>query len=162
MLPNYPSITTKSRRQLHKFGNTTMIIDIILDRKSGHAYKPEDITKYGNEEVNKQFATGNNDYIQQALCRYLCLNDYNPQLCGYILSKDWTQPEAESPFHKWYVLVRALEHRDMSILCMCGLEDTTTNGLIFDMACNQWHHDEDRERRGKLLNDYGAVLESID
>lgn len=134
-----------------------MIIDIILDRKYGHAYKPEDITRY-----DKQLATGDNKQIQTELCRYIIRNNYPTDLCSFILSKDWTQPEAESPFHKWYVLAKALEHRDMSILCMCGLEDTTTNGLIFDMVCNQWHHDEDRERRGKLLNDYGAVLESID
>lgn len=72
-----------------------MIIDLILDRKDGDIYKPDqfyrDILGYGSVAVPicRALDCGTEQDVKKALCNYITVNDYNEKICDYILSVEW-------------------------------------------------------------------------
>lgn len=75
-----------------------MIIDLILDRKDGLEYKPEQFYKRClsyEQTFNFHFSVTDamNERIEQkvkhCLCEYIFSQGYNPELCDYINSVNW-------------------------------------------------------------------------
>jgi len=76
-----------------------MIIDCILDRKDGMKYNPKafynKVMEYYNSfpEITGKIANaldnGTNENIRYELCMYIKYNEYNNDICSYILTKDW-------------------------------------------------------------------------
>lgn len=77
-----------------------MIIDLILDRKDGHKYDPKEFylevkdyyTCAGHsmvQEITGAMDSGYENEVKAALIHYVLKNDYNPAICGYILSVNW-------------------------------------------------------------------------
>lgn len=93
-----------------------MIIDKILDRKdddkliaegythiiNGITGKPiklgynadqfyKDVVAYGaiGTEIIRAMRTGSETDVKAALCKYIIDNEYNPDICGYVWSRNW-------------------------------------------------------------------------
>lgn len=74
-----------------------MVIDIILNRKDGFPahYTPEqfyrEIYRYGEIGwgITKAMDYGTETDVKTALCEYIIRNEYNPDICGYVWSKNW-------------------------------------------------------------------------
>lgn len=73
-----------------------MIIDLILNRKDGHKYDPHefyiDVMNYANsasDRITRAMDYGKENIVKAELIHYVLCNDYNPQICNYILSVDW-------------------------------------------------------------------------
>lgn len=77
-----------------------MIIDAILDRKNGYPYDAREFYDYVRSFEGRQFGTnghaisysmdyGENYDIQDSLCEYIDMNNYNPEIKEYINSVDW-------------------------------------------------------------------------
>jgi hypothetical protein len=81
-----------------------MIIDLILDRKDGKEYVPGDFYTgvMGYLDVFPEIVipiaeameNGEESDVQRVLCEYIERNDYNPELCGYVRSVKWLEPDA--------------------------------------------------------------------
>lgn len=77
-----------------------MIVDRILDRKDGEQYDAKDFYNYcmkeaaifgyyiGGEVIRAMDCRKNAD-VQEALCKYIMEQGYNPDICDYIRSVDW-------------------------------------------------------------------------
>ena len=77
-----------------------MIVDRILDRKDGEQYDAKDFYNYcmkeaaifgyyiGGEVMRAMDCRKNAD-VQEALCKYIMEQGYNPDICDYIRSVDW-------------------------------------------------------------------------
>lgn len=78
-----------------------MIIDLILDRKDGHSYQPDqfyrDCMEYSSifdgigADICEAMDYGTEDDVRKALCAYITCNDYNPAICDYINSVSWLE-----------------------------------------------------------------------
>lgn len=92
-----------------------MIIDLILDRKDDDAqlaqgythyrsftgeilplaYNPENfyrrVMDYGEIgwDITRAMDGGTEADVKNALCEYIIRNEYNPDLCGYIYTRNW-------------------------------------------------------------------------
>ena len=77
-----------------------MIVDMILDRKDGTPYSAKDFYNYCMEEsmifgyyiggeIRRAMDRRKNADVQEALCKYILEQDYNPDICDYIRSVDW-------------------------------------------------------------------------
>lgn len=78
-----------------------MIIDCILDRKDNESYVGFDIycakdfyvsvLAYGRigDEITRAMDYGQEIDVKTALCRYIIRNEYNPEICAYICSRNW-------------------------------------------------------------------------
>jgi hypothetical protein len=72
-----------------------MVIDLILERKSGAPYSASQFYReacaYGEiaGEITHAMDTGINKEIQKALCFYVLGNDYNLEICEYVNAEDW-------------------------------------------------------------------------
>lgn len=78
-----------------------MIIDCILDRKDDENFYGCDkynakefylhILAYGTigREITRAMDYGTEEDVKSALCRYILDNEYNPEICSYIVSKNW-------------------------------------------------------------------------
>lgn len=78
-----------------------MIIDCILDRKDDENFYGYDkynakefylhILAYGmiGGEITRAMDYGDEKDVKSALCRYIIDNEYNPEICNYICSKNW-------------------------------------------------------------------------
>lgn len=94
-----------------------MVIDCIMDRKEGIEYDKNDFLEYViNEnddclfddlifalELNKELET------KVALSKYVVDNGYNPDICGYIWSVNWCDPDypenLKSDFYRMKMLL---------------------------------------------------------
>jgi hypothetical protein len=78
-----------------------MIIDLILDRKDGDEYKAKsfynDVVEYGSVGygISRAMDGGTEKDVKKALCRYIIDNEYNVDICNYIMSVDWLIDDAE-------------------------------------------------------------------
>lgn len=80
-----------------------MIIDLILDRVNGKPYVPADfyrsVAEYGTVfqeivfPITAALDGGAEADVQRVLCEYIERNDYNPELCGYVRSVKWLEPD---------------------------------------------------------------------
>lgn len=83
-----------------------MIIDEILDRKcweeEGYdVYNAHDFYMYCmkastvcgriGDEITSAMDYGENEDVQNAICNYIINNEYNPQICDYVRSKNWIE-----------------------------------------------------------------------
>ena len=77
-----------------------MIIDLILDRRDGHAYNPAEfyghVVDYASifkskimHEIARQMDEGTEQHVKHALCHYVLVEGYNPGICDYINSVCW-------------------------------------------------------------------------
>ena len=72
-----------------------MIIDIILDRKDGEKYNPEqfyrDVTEYGEIgfDITRAMDSGTEKDVKSALCKYVTDNGYADRICKYVKSVKW-------------------------------------------------------------------------
>lgn len=74
-----------------------MVIDIILNRKDGFParYTPEqfyrEISPYGEIawDITRAMDYGTENDVKTALCEYIIRNEYNPDICGYVWSRNW-------------------------------------------------------------------------
>lgn len=73
-----------------------MLIDIILDRKEGEIYNPNELYDYCQDsvfpfyrEVATMIRQGTEEQIKELLCNYIIEQMYNPKLCDYINSVNW-------------------------------------------------------------------------
>lgn len=69
-----------------------MIVDMILDRKNGTPYSAKDFYNYCyyiGGEIRRAMDRRKNADVQEALCKYILEQDYNPDICDYIRSVDW-------------------------------------------------------------------------
>ena len=73
-----------------------MIIDKILDRRDGCNYSREDARyiyeesfEFGFWELSRALDGGTDDDVKRELCRYIDMNDYNPEIKNYINSVSW-------------------------------------------------------------------------
>lgn len=72
-----------------------MIIDIILDRKDGYDYSPNqfyrNVLDYGRAgfAIGRAMDYGEEQDVKNALCDYVIHNQYNEDICKYIKSVDW-------------------------------------------------------------------------
>lgn len=82
-----------------------MIIDRILDRKDNEQYDGYDsynakqfyldVLEYGRigDQITEAMDYGDEKDVKSALCRYIIDNDYNPEICTFICSKNWLDAE---------------------------------------------------------------------
>lgn len=79
-----------------------MVVDLILDRKDGLEYDPEqfyrDAMQYGEvaDEITRALDSGTEADVKKALCKYIKDNKYNPSICDYINSVSWIEQFDES------------------------------------------------------------------
>lgn len=77
-----------------------MIVDRILDRKDGEPYNAKNFYNYCMDEmmdfgyyiggeITRAMDSRTNADVQEALCKYILEQDYNPEICDYIRSVDW-------------------------------------------------------------------------
>ena len=78
-----------------------MIIDLIIERKDGTRYNPEDfyndVCQYEQSffeddntlNISKAMESKNECIVKKELCWYIISQEYNPELCTYIMSVDW-------------------------------------------------------------------------
>ena len=76
-----------------------MIIDLILDRKDGCGYNAKEfyneIMEYSTifdgigDKITFAMDYGTEKDVQKALCNYIIDNEYNPNICDFINSKNW-------------------------------------------------------------------------
>lgn len=79
-----------------------MIIDLIIERKDGTKYNPEDFYKdvcdyeeiFFKEDdtlpaISKAMESKNEWKVKKELCWYIISQEYNPELCSYIMSVKW-------------------------------------------------------------------------
>lgn len=77
-----------------------MIVDRILDRKDGEPYNAKNFYNYCMKEmavfgyyiggeITRAMDSRTNADVQEALCKYILEQDYNPEICDYIRSVDW-------------------------------------------------------------------------
>ena len=74
-----------------------MIIDTILDRKAGVPYTQSNVNYIKSSArffdfayIVEAFTSRENETIQEALCRYIDEQDYNPTIKDYVREVDWT------------------------------------------------------------------------
>lgn len=78
-----------------------MLIDAILDRRDGVPYNAKKLYNYlfGSfkcyEPVTYAMDYGTEEEVQEALCRYILEQDYNPDICSYIRSVKWLENDPE-------------------------------------------------------------------
>lgn len=75
-----------------------MIIDMILDRRDTEEYNPRefyhDVMRYESvfgldRDISLAMDYGEEADVRRALCDYIIRNEYNPQICEYINSRNW-------------------------------------------------------------------------
>ena len=74
-----------------------MIVDAILDRKDGIEYNAKEFYDYVREynlepyssEICEAMDEGNNQDVQFALCKYIVLERYSLNICGFIQDNKW-------------------------------------------------------------------------
>ena len=78
-----------------------MIIDLILDRKDNEVFDGVDTYNandfyfdclaYGNigDDITEAIDYGTEAQVKCALCKYIDVNEYNPEIKDYINSKNW-------------------------------------------------------------------------
>lgn len=78
-----------------------MIIDLIIERKDGTRYNPEefykDVCMYEDDlpedddvpNISKAIESKNEWKVKKELCWYIISQEYNPELCSYIMSVKW-------------------------------------------------------------------------
>ena len=76
-----------------------MIIDLILDRKDGEAFGERynasqfyrDCVCYGSIgwDITRAMDYGTEKDVRRELCNYVTDNEYNPDICKYINSRNW-------------------------------------------------------------------------
>lgn len=72
-----------------------MIVDLILDRKDGEEYTPEqfyrDVFDYGEIgwNITRAMDEGTEQDVKKALCQYIMDNNYSCDIATYIDSVDW-------------------------------------------------------------------------
>ena len=72
-----------------------MIIDLILDRKDGEQYSPkhfyDDCMAYGviGHDIAEAMDNKEERDVKMALCYYIIEQDYNSEICQYIISVNW-------------------------------------------------------------------------
>lgn len=92
---NYKSNKSlKEDKQLNE-----MLIDLILDRKDGFEYDPEefyrDAMAYNSifkgiaDEITRAMDSGTEEDVKKALCNYVKSNGYDERICDYIKSVNW-------------------------------------------------------------------------
>jgi len=93
----HDSINYKEGKQLNE-----MIVDLILDRKDGIEYNPEqfysDAMQYGEvaDEITRALDSGTETDVKKALCKYIKDNKYSSSICDYINSVSWIEQFDES------------------------------------------------------------------
>ena len=78
-----------------------MIIDLILDRKDGKEYDPKefycDVLKhehfFGNYAISRAMDYGKEKDVRKALCDYITRNGYNKDICKWVKSVKWLEPD---------------------------------------------------------------------
>lgn len=70
-----------------------MIVDRILDRKDGTRYNAREFYHYCLGYMDG----GTNADVQEALCRYIVEQQYNPDICEFIRSKNWIEDDPLNP-----------------------------------------------------------------
>lgn len=80
-----------------------MIIDLILDRKDGSPYNArefywdvlqyESIFDFDCYGISRAMDYGTNKDVQNALCKYIREQQYNPNICDYVKTQDWLQED---------------------------------------------------------------------
>lgn len=76
-----------------------MIIDLILDRRGGVAYDPQqfyfDVLEYRDiwpelsDPITRALDGGTEEDVKRELCKYVNGQGYNPEICDYINSVSW-------------------------------------------------------------------------
>lgn len=77
-----------------------MIIDLILDRKDGQEYNPQEfyfsvkqyICSAGAAtvlDITEAMESGNDNRVKTALISYVLENEYSTEVAHYILSQNW-------------------------------------------------------------------------
>ena len=72
-----------------------MIVDLILDRKDGAAYRaPEfyrECVRYGDvgDEITRAMDLGTEEDVKNALCKYIDDQEYSSEIKKYIRSVEW-------------------------------------------------------------------------
>ena len=76
-----------------------MIIDLILDRRGGVAYDPQqfyfDVLEYReiwpelSDPITRALDGGTEEDVKRELCKYVTENGYSPEICDYINSVSW-------------------------------------------------------------------------
>ena len=75
-----------------------MLIDLILDRKDGLRYRPENFKRdvRGYLDVFKSYKPvydaillKDESAVKRELCRYIDIEGYNPQIKNYVRSVSW-------------------------------------------------------------------------
>lgn len=80
-----------------------MVIDVILDRKGGVPYSPDKFYRYamGESEVfgglfdglTRAMDFGTEEDVRRELKKYIIEQGYNPEICNYIDSVSWFEPD---------------------------------------------------------------------
>lgn len=80
-----------------------MVIDLILDRKDGMTYSPEDFYrhcmqyKYSGDfdsivdAITRAMDEGTEEDVKNAICDYIRANDYNEKICDFVNSVTWLE-----------------------------------------------------------------------
>lgn len=72
-----------------------MIIDLILDRKDGVPYSPEqfyrDVFDYGEIgwDITRALDAGTENQVKQALCQYIDNQGYSEHIKSFVNSVNW-------------------------------------------------------------------------
>lgn len=72
-----------------------MIIDLILERKDGEPYNPEqfyrDVSEYGDIgwDIARALDAGTENQVKQALCQYIDNQGYSEHIKDFVNSANW-------------------------------------------------------------------------
>jgi hypothetical protein len=73
-----------------------MLIDLILDRKSGESYNPKALYNYlmgydyeSYQSISRAMDSAGEEEVKRALCSYIITQGYNLEIMSYILSVNW-------------------------------------------------------------------------
>lgn len=88
--------TLEESKQLNE-----MVIDLILDRKDGMSYSPEDFYRdcmqYSStfdgiaDAITRAMDEGTEEDVKKAICDYIRANDYNEKICDFVNSVQWLE-----------------------------------------------------------------------
>lgn len=96
-----------------------MLIDAILDRKADREngifnYKPKELYDYlmgwtlpSYQSVSRAMDEGTNKDVQAAMCAYIDLEEYNPDIKRFVKSVDWLTADPQKPKQELFQTIRA-------------------------------------------------------
>lgn len=101
-----------------------MLIDAILDRKADRVegifnYNPKEFYDYlmnwdleSYQAVTRAMNEGTNADVQAAMCDYIDLEEYNPDIKGFVNSVDWLTADPKQPKQELFQTIRAYKSRE--------------------------------------------------